>query len=374
MRIGINALYALPGGVGGTEIYLRGLMTGFAEIGGKHDFIVFTNQESGTGLTPSAPNFITVTQPIRAAFRPLRLLWEQTVLPAAAVRHRVDVLLNPGFTGPCLCPCATVTTFHDLQHKRYPQYFRWWDLPFWRFFLFLSAVTSDDLIAVSEATRRDLLTFYPVPSRRISVVPQGAGDEISALRQSRQPDLANPFLLCVSTVHPHKNLDRLVRAFARFHNEHRGYRLVIAGMKGFFTERLEQEIRSQALDNAVTLTGWIPRSDLLELFRTAHASIQPSLFEGFGIPVAEALAAGIPMACSRIEPLSEIAGDAAFQFDPLDEDAICDAIRRIALDEPLRRRLAEAGPMRVREYTWTRTAQMTLQVLERAAQRSRSSS
>ena len=374
MRIGINALYAIPGGVGGTEIYLRGLLTGFAEIGGAHQFVVFTNRESGTDLTPAAPNFTTVPHPVRAAVRPIRLMWEQTILPVAAARHRLDVLLNPGFTGPSLSPCPTVTTFHDLQHKRHPEYFRWWDLPFWRFFLFFSAVTSGGLIADSEATRRDLLTYYPVPPRRISVVPLGAGDEMAAVGNSRQPDRSIPFLLCVSTLHPHKNLDRLVRAFARFRNEHREFRLVIAGMRGFYAASLDAEIRSLSLEDCVTLTGWIPRADLLDLFRTAHASIQPSLFEGFGIPVAESLAAGIPTACSDIEPLRDICGDAALRFDPLDETALYEAIRRVALDEPLRARLVDAGPQRVSAYTWQRTSQLTLQVLERVVQRSRSSS
>ena len=136
LRIGINALYLIPGGVGGTEIYLRGLLAGLAEIDPVNEYFIFTNRETGSGLAPASANFQQVPQHVRAVRRSSRLLWEQTVLPIEAVKRKLDVMLNPGFTAPLLCPCPQVTVFHDLQHKRHPEYFRWFDLPFWRFFLY----------------------------------------------------------------------------------------------------------------------------------------------------------------------------------------------------------------------------------------------
>src|SRR3954451_17112347 len=149
MRIGVNALYLIPGGVGGTEIYLRSLLAALAEIDNCNEYFLFTNRETGAALAPKSPNFATVEQAVRAAIRPQRILWEQTALPLAAARLRLDVLLNPGFTAPLACPCPQVTIFHDLQHKRHPEHFRWFDLPFWSFFLFWSAHVSRLLIAVS---------------------------------------------------------------------------------------------------------------------------------------------------------------------------------------------------------------------------------
>nr|MDQ2901743.1 glycosyltransferase [Acidobacteriota bacterium] len=157
MTVGVNALYLIPGGVGGTEIYLRSLLTALAGIDRVNRYLVFTNVETGPDLIPRQANFRQIRQRVRARVRPARILWEQTLLPIAVARHRIDVLLNPGFTSPILCPCPTVTVFHDLQHKRHPEHFRWFDLPFWRLLLFASVRRSTILIAVSEATKSDLM-------------------------------------------------------------------------------------------------------------------------------------------------------------------------------------------------------------------------
>ena len=160
LRIGVNALFLIPGGVGGTEIYLRNLLRALANIDSENQYIVFTNRETDAGLVPDRPNFVRASQPVRASFRPARILWEQLMLPITVRKNRLNVLFNPGFTAPLLCGCPMVTVFHDLQHKRHPEYFRWFDLPFWRFLLWSAAHRSRRLIAVSEATRVDLLRFY----------------------------------------------------------------------------------------------------------------------------------------------------------------------------------------------------------------------
>ena len=159
IRIGVNALYLIPGGVGGTEIYLRNLLRALAEIDAVNQYVVFINRETGADLVPDRPNFVAAKQSVNAAFRPARILWEQLALPSAIRKHRIEVLLNPGFTAPLLCGCRMVTVFHDLQHKRHPEYFRWFDLPFWNFFLWSAARRSRGLIAVSQATADDLMRY-----------------------------------------------------------------------------------------------------------------------------------------------------------------------------------------------------------------------
>ena len=157
LRIGVNALFLVPGGVGGTEIYLRYLLTALGKIDGNNEYFIFTNRETGADLIPEQSNFQCVPLRVRATSRPARIVWEQTALPAAIRRLHLNVLLNPGFTAPLLCPCPQVTVFHDMQHKRHPEHFRWFDLPFWRFLLYWSARRSDLLLADSPATRSDLL-------------------------------------------------------------------------------------------------------------------------------------------------------------------------------------------------------------------------
>jgi glycosyltransferase involved in cell wall biosynthesis len=360
-RIGVNALYLIPGGVGGTEIYLRALLRALAAIDPVNRYFVFTNRESGVDLVPGAANFTPVPQGVRAASRPARILWEQTALPLAAARLRLDAMLNPGFTAPLFCPCPQVTVFHDMQHKRHPEYFRWFDLPFWRFFLYWSARRSQRLIAVSEATARDLMRFYPrTPPAKIRVVPHGVDPEFSRVRQRRNPQR---FLLAASTLHPHKNLDGLLRAFAIFRRANPAYRLVVCGMHGFFTGPLH-ELRAQlGLQDAVEFPGWIPREQVYDLFARAWAFVYPSRFEGFGLPVLEALAAGIPMACSDIEPLSTLAGNAAVRFNPDDAQAMAGALDLITNDEAMRRRLSQEGPAQAAKYSWANAAAATLAAL-----------
>jgi glycosyltransferase involved in cell wall biosynthesis len=364
LRIGVNALYLIPGAVGGTEIYLRGLLTALAEIDPVNQYFVFTNRETGADLVPQAPNFVIVPQPIRAVSRPLRLLWEQTGLPINAARLCLDVMFNPGFTAPLLCACPQVTVFHDLQHKRHPEYFRWFDLPAWQFFLFWSAHVSRLLLAVSSATSADLLKYYRLPESKVRVARLGVDPIFFDLARRRHPE---PFLLAVSTLHPHKNLDGLLRAFAEFRQHHPEFRLVVCGMHGFFTGPLHELRDSLQLGDSVEFPGWIPRKDLHDLYSKAWAFIYPSRFEGFGLPVLEALAAGVPSACSSIEPISGIASDAALQFDPFNQGAMVEAMRLIATVDALRRLLAEAGPRRASHFSWRATAEATLAALVEAA-------
>lgn len=365
MRIGVNALYLIPGGVGGTEIYLRHLLGALAVIDTDNEYVVFTNRETELNLIPGRPNFRVVRLGVRAAFRPARIAWEQTALPLAARRERVHVLLNPGFTAPFAAPCPNVTVFHDLQHKRHPEHFRWFDLPAWRFFLWGAVRRSALVLAVSDATRRDLLSYYGLPEAKVRTVPLGVDPRFFEIGAApREP---KPYLLCASTTHPHKNLEPLIRAFAALRRSRPEFSLVITGVRGFHAKEVEDAAADPAVAGHVRLTGWIEREELYALFRDAWAFVYPSTFEGFGLPVLEALAAGLPTACSAIEPLASIAGASALQFGPLDARAIEAALERIVSDGELRCRLASSGPERARTFSWERTAELTLAALRDAA-------
>jgi glycosyltransferase involved in cell wall biosynthesis len=364
LAIGVNALYLLPGGVGGTEIYLRGLLAGLAEIDPVNRYVIFTNRETGPGLAPERPNFRVVRQAVRAVSRPRRILWEQSVLALEATRRRLDVMFNPGFTAPLLAPCPQVTMFHDLQHEQHAENFRWFELPFWQFFLFWSAHVSALLLAPSQATANDLKRYYRLPEGKVRVAQHGVESAFFGIAGRRQPER---FLLAVSTLHPHKNLDGLLRAFAVFRQRHADFRLVVCGLHGFSAGELQSQRDALGLHDAVDFPGWIPREDLYGLFSRAWAFLYPSLFEGFGLPVLEALAAGVPAACSAIEPLRSIAGEAALQFDPRNQEALLAAMFRITEDDELRRTLASAGPARAAQFSWKFTAQTTLEALEDAA-------
>jgi glycosyltransferase involved in cell wall biosynthesis len=285
-------------------------------------------------------------------------------LPRAAKKYGLDVLFNPGFTAPARVSCPNVTVFHDLQHKQHPEHFRALDRPAWNFFLGLSVRRSQILVADSLPTKQDLQKFYRVVPERIVVAPLGVEEEFFAIASRRCR--TEPLFLCVSTLHPHKNLERLIRVFAKFHAKKPEYRLVIAGLKGFRTAVIEALIQQQRLRAAVELTGWIPREELYLLFQRAEAFFYPSTFEGFGLPVVEAMAAGVPLACSSIEPLRSIVGDAALTFAPEDNAAILDAMEQLSGDPELRARLAGRASARARTYTWENCATITLSAIRAA--------
>jgi len=356
VKIGVNALYLIPGGVGGTEIYLRNLLAACARIGRGDEIVTFTNAETEAAPLPGR----CVPLSVRAANRPARIAFEQAVLPPACARHNVDVLLNPGFTAPLLAPCPTVTVFHDLQHKRHPEHFRCWDLPFWRMLLFQSAVSATRLIAVSHNTKRDLLRYYPLQAGAIDVIHHGVDPAFFTI-----PRTPENVLLCVSTLHPHKNVERLVRVFGALHARRPELRLVLAGIRGFATARIEKAIADAGAGDAAEITGWLAPDALRSLYGRARAFVYPSTFEGFGMPVLEAMAAGIPTVCSDIAPLREVAGDTAVLFDPLNEPALLAALERVLEAPP------DTGPMveRARRFTWEATARATIASCEAAISR-----
>lgn len=371
MRIGVNALYLIPGEVGGTEVYLRSLLEALAGIDRKNEYFVFINRESAGNPPIVSPQFRLIHCAVSARRRPQRILWEQMVFPFLLSRYGIDVLFNPGFTMPILFQRPSLTVFHDLQHKRHPEFFRWFDLPFWNLLLWAAARRSSSLIAVSEATATDLERYYPGISGKTAVVPHGVDPQCFLIgeRRTRNEGVAVPekYLLTVSTLHPHKNLDRLMEAFKVFRSAHPEFRLVIAGLKGFATGELESRRRALELEGAVTFTGWIPRESLYQLFEKADAYIAPSRFEGFGMPILEALACGIPSACSGIPPLNEIAGPGAVLFNPESVSAIAAAMEEIAMDARFRARATVAGPERARQFDWNTTARLTLQEIEKLA-------
>jgi glycosyltransferase involved in cell wall biosynthesis len=367
LRIGVNALYLIPGEVGGTQIYLTSLLSALASVDPRNEYFVFGSREMDSGIVPESPRFRLIRTGVKARNRPARIVYEQIVLPVLLLRHGISVVLNPGFTAPVMFPGASVTVFHDLQHKRHPEFFRWFDLPFWNLLLWASARRSRSLIAVSQATASDLSHYYPFLRGRIHVIPHGVEREFFRIGDRRHAGSEEPYLLTVSTLHPHKNLSRLLEAFLEFRKARPEFRLVIAGLRGHAADSLERRRRELGLENSVTFTGWIPRADLFQLFEHADAFIAPSLFEGFGMPILEALAAGIPSACSSIAPFDAIAGDAALRFSPDSAPAMTAAMLRVTGDPDLRTRSRIEGPKQARRFDWDQCARLTLAVLEKAA-------
>jgi len=380
LRIGVNALYLIPGGVGGTEIYLRNLLAALAEIDRLDEYYVFINAEAAEAkpaLAPATPNFHTVVCPLRAVHRPARLLWEQLALPVQAAGRRLDVLFCPGYTSPLWSGARKVAVIHDLQHIRQPENFGRLERAAWRALVWLSARFSRTIVTVSENSRREILEVYGVPGSRVRVVQHGVEPAFFSLQQDPRLDrdllgragLGEwPYLLSVSTIHAHKNWGRWLEAYGLLVGQGLPHHLVIAGIKGKYWEELARRVQAGGLSERVHVVGWAERSLLLALFKFAQILVFPSTIEGFGLPVLEAMAAGVPVACSDIAPLRELAGPAALYFDPHSPEAMAAAVQRLVSKPPLSAQLAEMGRQRAGEFTWMRSAQATLEALREAAQ------
>jgi glycosyltransferase involved in cell wall biosynthesis len=366
LRIGINILFLLPGGVGGTEIYTRNLLQSLARVDSVNTYLIFRNRETEAGIVPEQSNFVDCPQPVRATFRPARIAYEQTGLVGAIVARKLDVVLNGGYTAPLLCPVPMVTVFYDLQYKEHPENFAPLDLLFWRLLLPASARRSRGIVTMSRAAREQLERYWPWSSDRISIVPHGIERRFSeiAIARDAKPPLGR-YILAVSTLGPHKNYERLLHAFARYKRAASDVKLVVVGIKGSRTESLAALKRELNLNDDVTFTGWIPREELYDLYENALAFVYASTFEGFGIPVLEALAAGLPTTCSAIPSLLEIADGSARFFDPNDVGAIADSIHAVTAVPPDPTSIA-LGRSRAAAYGWEQSAGRLIETLRRA--------
>lgn len=365
LTIGINALFLRPGNVGGTEIYLGSLLEALQSIDSLNRYVVFLNRETSPAFVPRAANFETVIEPVSSM--PTRIAWEQTGFSFSLNRYDLDVLLNPGYTAPIMSPCPTVTVFHDLQHRVHPEFFHRHHLLFWQFLLWTSARRSHFLVTPSDKSATDLVRFYDISPQKVRVIPNGVDSVFFDIGDKRKLRSPRKYFLAVSTLHPHKNFERLIRTFVRFRELNPEFSLVLVGLKGFATRQIAQLITDLNVVEAVKLTNWIPRTQVYEYFSGAFAFIHPSLFEGFGMSVVEALAAGVPVACSSVEPLRSITDNACLYFNPLDESEILFSMNRLAQDDHLRAELTSRGLVAARKYSWLAAARGYRDILTEAA-------
>jgi len=370
LRIGINALFLLPGKVGGTEIFTRSMVRGLAEAGGDNEYIIFINTESVGVFDGVAPNVRVVLCPIRAVRRPVRILYEQLVLPFQLLRHRIDVLYSAGMTAPFFCPAPSVLVIHDLQHVNQPQNFGRVQLIFLRTIIYLSARRSDAVATVSSHVKKDVVRHYGIAPEKVFVTynaadleafrPRDKG-EVEAVR--KKYGLPERFVLYIASSLPHKNYRRLLEAFRLVSRDVKGLKLVLIGARDYGAEPIREAISELGLTDDVVFLGWLPFEDLPLIYGAAEVFVFPSLHEGFGIPVVEAMACGVPVVCSDIEPLIEVAGGAALLVDPASVGSIADGLLSVLTDPGVRRRLVEAGLERAPHFSWKRSAEETLRII-----------
>jgi glycosyltransferase involved in cell wall biosynthesis len=370
MLIGIDASRATVARRTGTENYSLQLIRGLLRQGAGVYWRLYTNRPAPAGLFE--------TRDIRSI--PFPRLWTHMRLSWEMVRQPPDVLFVPAHVLPLVHPRRSVVTVHDLGYLSYPEAHKAADRRYLDWSTRWNAAQAAAVLADSQATKDDLVRAYRADPGRVHVIYLGRDEALIAVRDPEglaavrgRYGLAERYLLYVGTLQPRKNLSRLIDAFARLVGtpagaaEPAGLQLVLAGRQGWLYDDLYAQVQRLGLAGRVRFPGYVADADLAALYSGALAFIFPSLYEGFGMPVLEAQACGVPVMTSNNSSLPEVAGDAALLVDPHDVDAIAAAMARLAADPVLRADLAERGLANVKRFSWEKCARETLAVLEQVA-------
>jgi glycosyltransferase involved in cell wall biosynthesis len=327
MRVGVNCLFMIPGEVGGAEIYLRRTLSAMARKFPEVELVLFTNRENDDALREdlSGCGQVRFVQcGFRAMNRFARIVREQTELPLKVSRSGVDLLWSPGYTAPRFLSCPKVTSILDMQYKNHPEDLTFLARTVTDILVSSACRRSSAIIAISDFSRGEIAHLTGTPKERIHVThlagdPSFAGALAPGALRERLVRLLGeegPFLLAVSNTYPHKNIDAAVRSFGEL-MESIPHRLVLVGQP-----RLgEKEVQKAVADlpdtgRLVRLDYLSDRDDLRALYQGADVFLFPSLYEGFGLPVLEAMMAGVPVITTKCGAIEEVAGGFAVQFDP----------------------------------------------------------
>lgn len=372
MHVGLNLIYLVPGESSGLETYARELIPALLHERPSLRVTAFVNREASEAPGgPWSELIPAVTVPVRARRRSEWVRGEQQLLPLLAKRAGVDVVHSLASTAPVWGAFRRVVTIHDVIYRMYPEAHPGLRSLAMRLLVPLAARRSHRIIVPSESTRHDLVRLLKVPAGKIDVVPNGGGRRLSATWTSdqelrRRHDLGDgPFALTVSLKRPHKNLVRLLEALASIPSERRPT-LVLAGHPTAYEHKLRVRAAALGVSGETRFLGWVPEEELEGLYRSSTCFVFPSLHEGFGLPVLEAMARGVPVACSDRGALAEVADGAAVTFDPEQPRAIAAAIETLVADAAVRDRLRRAGRANAARFTWEESAKRTLQTYDAA--------
>jgi glycosyltransferase involved in cell wall biosynthesis len=370
MRVGID-ISVLSNLRTGVENYTLKLIEGLSQVDPLNHYTLFSRTDDTNFTLPANFSFKTRRSLLN------RPLWRQVVLPRFAVSHKVEVFHSPIMSFPVMGNFRRVVTIHDLLWTKITRpgdiatylRHRFWLRNIFRF--------SDRIIAVSRNTKNDILNLMPdVDAGKIAVIHEAAGEEYKVVDDAEKINMTRerykidgPFILTVSLMRRRKNMHRLISAYSILRKEHKiDAKLVIVGKRTSVHNDLLKQCHELDLAEDVIFTGYIPTADLVHIYNAADLFVYPSLNEGFGIPVLEAMACGTPVVTSNTSALPEVAGDAAILVNPYDVEELAHAMHGVLHDEELKQTLTEKGLERAKMFSWEKTARETIEVYRQVAE------
>jgi glycosyltransferase involved in cell wall biosynthesis len=354
MRIAIDVRKINDFGIG---TYLRNLIRHLPRFDSSNDFYLLCYPRDAELLRSLSPAFH-----LHFVDAPNYSFSEQWSIPIALRRIRAHLFHAPHYVLPLVCPCPSVVTVHDVIHLLFPQYLPSQFASHYARFMIGRAVSRASLVmTVSRASKRDLLGFFDVDESKIRVIPNGidpsmtrelGAEEIERVRRRFQ--LSGRNALFVGNIKPHKNVERLIAAFAKLREDSAfsDVTLIVVGDEISKYPSLRRTVERHKVRGEVRFFGYVPEMTLVALYRTADLFVFPSLYEGFGFPPLEAMANGTPVITSKISSLPEVVGDAALTVDPYNIDEIAEAMKLVLTDRKLKEGLVASGRERAAMFSW----------------------
>lgn len=372
MRIGINTLFLIPGQVGGTETYTRGLLSSLEEIDKENEYLIFCNKENFETFQLTSKNFRRILCPVKASFRPWRILWEQLIFPFQVWRNKIDILLSLGYVCPLFVPCKSIVVIFDLNWFFHPEEFSPLSRLAWKTLVSLSAKRADHIITSSNNSKKDISRILKIPKEKISVVYGGIDksrfheikDEKIISKIKEKYGIGDRFILTVSAAYKFKNLGKLIEAVNLLRQNIPGLQLLVVGLGGKGKPEIIKMIKKYNLGDNVVIAGWVPDEDLPVLYSAAEIYIHPSLYEGFGFPVLEAMVCGCPVVSSNAASLPELVDEAGIIVDARDESKIVQGTKRILENSSLAENLRKEGFKRCQSFSWLKSAREILKIYQ----------
>lgn len=376
MRVGVNSLFLIPGEVGGSQTYLSELLVRLRSASPDMELVLFTNKENDSFLRELLAGHDKMEfHPLRlhARQRTARILAEQFTLPGMARKTGIDVLWSPGYTAPFSAPCPQVVTIFDMQYKDHPEDLSKAALLATSLLVPMAARRADLVLTLSQFGKNQILKHVPMPCERIKVthaaadpsfaradLPAEVGEPCDLLPDNR------PFILCVANTYPHKNVHSLVRAFADLAGKI-GHRLVLVGRAGRGEPETAAALAALPDRSRVTRLADLTRRQLIGLYRAADIFVFPSLYEGFGLPVLEAMVAGVPVLTTGEGPMPEIGGDTVRYCDGSSAGLELGILDIVSLSAEERMLAIEHATDQASLFSWERTATETARLLTETA-------
>lgn len=381
MKIALNAIAFAPGRMGGVEMYFRNLVRSLQQVDNDNEYYVLCNRQYIHSLSISNPHFT----PLPSWYAKPSPLWYLRVALRDTVgfdiirplmnRLDVDVIHHPfSFLNPMGLRSPSVLTFIDMQHEFFPEYFSSHALQFRKALYRSSAEKATCVIAISKHAKTCLVERYGIDPGKIYPIHIGYDpqfrviDDPTLLEATRSRyGLHKPFMYYPAATWPHKNHNKLLAAL-KIMKDRYGFegQLVLSGIAMQSNDAVIAEIDRLGLHDNIVVLGYLPHADLPCLYNLAQLMVFPSLYEGFGIPLVEAMACGCPVACSNVTSIPEVVGNAALLFDPLSSEEMAEQVWRLWNDDQMRQECIRRGVKRAQLFNWENMARQTIGVYEKA--------